>query len=214
MKKIYTLLLLIICVMTVSAQMVLHDPVTGRTFDADKYSATRGTPFLFEKWMPGTATSDRGVYPNLELKLDAYNNVLYFNRDDQPHEFMDHIKSFTLRSGTDTLYFKKGITGSNLKADQFVQVLADGNLGFYRSDIKTISEMSEINAGIVKTFNTSTRYYILKNGATQLVKLNKGDILEYMKDKEDKVKEYMDSNKIQGKKENDLVKIIRYYNSL
>jgi hypothetical protein len=214
MKKIFILSLLIFSLLTGSAQLVLHDPVTGRTFDADKYSSTRGTPFLFEKWMPGTATLDRGIYTNLELKLDAYNNLLYFNRDDQPHEFIDQINSFTLISGNDTLYFRKGITGSNLKADQYVQVLADGKLAFYKSDIKSISEMSEINAGIVKTFTTLTRYYINRNGKTELVKLNKGDILEYMKDKKDMMEEYMNANKVQGKKEADLVKIIRYYNRL
>ena len=212
MKKMFLLSFTILCCVAGSAQMVLHDPVTGRTFDVERYSSTRGTPFLFEKWLPGTATSERGIYKNLELKLDAFTNTLYFNRNDELYEFIEQIKSFTIISG-DTLYFKKGLSGNNLKPDQYVQVLAEGKVNFYKSEIKSITEMSEINAGMVKTFISSTRYFISKDDKLEMVKLNK-DILDFMGDKKDQIKDFMDSNKISAKKESDFVKIIRLYNSL
>jgi hypothetical protein len=196
-----------------SQAMVLIDPVTNRPFNTDKYSAVRGTPFLNENWQKGSAISQRGIYQNLELKLDAYENVLYFNKEDVPYEFQENIISFQTFSNGDTLKYLKGISASNLKPGQYVQVLAEGKINFYRSDIKTISEMSEINAGIVKSFITSTRYFINRDGKTELVKLNK-DILAYMKDKEDRVNDFMDSNKISAKKEADFKKIITFYNGL
>lgn len=194
--------------------MVLHDPVTARSFSTEKYSAIKGTPFLYDKWTPGSATSARGTYKDLQLKLDAYENILYFSKDEFTFEFQETIKSFTLIIEGDTLHFKRGLTGSNLKANQYVQVLTEGKLSLYRSDIKSISEMSEINAGMVKTFISSNRYYIGTDDKLELVKLNKGDIFEYFKDKEDKVKAYMDANKIGTKKEADFAKILKYYNTL
>ena len=196
-----------------SQQLILIDPVTNRSFNTDKYSSVRGTPFLNESWQQGFATSTRGTYKSLELKLDAYENRLYFNKNDVPYEFQEDILSFTLINAGDTLHFRKGITGSNLKANEYVQVLSEGKISFYRSDIKSISEMSEINAGMVKSFITSTRYYISKDGKTELVKLNK-DILDHLKDKEDQLKEFMDTNKLSAKKEADIQKIVNYYNSL
>ncbi len=199
--------------MAFSQDMVLHDPVTGKSFSSEKYSEIRGTPFLYDKWIPGTATSARGIYKDLQLKLDSYNNILYFYKDETPYEFQEPIKSFMLIN-PDTLRFKKGISGSGLKADQWVQVFTEGKIGFYRSDIKLVSEMSEINVGMVKTFTNSSRYYISKDGKTELVKLSKGDIFEHIKDKEDQVKAYIDANNIGTKKEGDFAKILRYYNSL
>ena len=67
---------------------------------------------------------------------------------------------------------------------------------------------------MVKTFISSVRYYISKDGKTELVKLNKGDMLEFMDDKKERIKEFMETTKNQGKKEVDFVKIIRFYNSL
>lgn len=213
MKNGLVFLLLFAISSSVNAQMTLYDPVTSRTFNADKYSSIKGSPFLFEKWIRGSATSARGIYKDLELKLDSYSNTLFFNREDEPYEFLEPIKSFVL-VGADSMFFKNGLTGPSLKPDQYVQVLAEGKVGFYRSDIKTISEMSEINVGMVKTFNNSTRYYIVKDGQTKLARLNKSDILEYIKDKEDAVKEYIDKNKNATKKEADFVRILNYYNSL
>jgi hypothetical protein len=214
MKKLFYICILSLVTTSVFSQgMILHDPVTGRVFKADKYSAIRGTPFLFDKWLPGSASSERGTYHNMQLKLDAYDNVVYFNKNDEPYEFQEKIVSFTLVD-PDTMYYRKGITGPGLKPEQFVRVLVEGKLGAYKSDIKMVSEMSEINSGMVKTFTGSTRYYISKDGKIELVKLNKSDIFEFIKDKEDKVKEYIDQQKISTKKEADFVNILKYYNSL
>jgi len=194
--------------------MILYDPVSARTFSSEKYSAIKGTPFLYDKWIPGSATSARGTYNDMQLKLDAYENILYFSRDESTYEFQEKIISFTLLNSGDTLKFKMGLTGSNLKANQYAQLISEGKVSLYRSDIKSISEMSEINAGMVKTFISSTRYYIRKDDKLDLVKLNKSDIFEYLKDKEDKIKEFMDANKIGTKKESDFARILNFYNSL
>jgi hypothetical protein len=215
MKRFIALLaILLLTDISINAQgMTLYDPVTSRTFDSDKYSSMKGSPFLYEKWNAGTATSQRGVYNELELKLDSYANILYYNREDNLYEFLEDIRSFVIFNG-DSMYFKKGLSAPSLKPNQYVQVLAEGKMSLYRSEIKQISEMSEINAGMVKTFTTSTRYYVTKDGQTQLIKLNKSDVLGFMKDKETEIKDYIEKNNIGTKKEADLAKIIKYYNSL
>jgi hypothetical protein len=97
---------------------------------------------------------------------------------------------------------------------QFVQVLAEGKISFYRSDIKLISEMSEINSGMIKTFITATRYFIIKDGQTALIRLNKNEVFELMKDNEAKVKSFIEEHKIPVKKEADFTRILQFYNSL
>jgi hypothetical protein len=214
MKHHSLLILSLVLAYSVQAQIIImQDPVSARTFNGDKYSGMKGSPFLYDKWLPGAVTTPKGIYPNLELKLDAYSNLVYHKKNDEPYEIQDEIKSFYLLA-SDTLHFKKGLSGKTLAPGQFVQVLAEGKVSFYRSDIKLISEMSEINSGMIKTFIAATRYFIVKDGQTILVRLNKNDIIEYLGDQQEKVKAFIEENRIAGKKEVEISRIIDFYNTL
>jgi len=214
MKHHAFLIFALVLAYSLQAQIIImQDPVSARTFNGDKYSGMKGSPFLYDKWIPGAVTTAKGIYPNLELKLDAYSNILYHKKNDEPYEIQDEIKSFYLVA-SDTLYFKNGLSGKTLTPGQFVQVLTEGKISFYRSDIKLISEMSEINSGMIKTFITATRYFIIKDGQTALIRLNKNEVFELMKDNEAKVKSFIEEHKIPVKKEADFTRILQFYNSL
>jgi hypothetical protein len=198
--------------------MVLEDPVSASVFGAEKYAGISGAPFLYDKWVAGTATVPRGTFKNLELKLDSYSNTLYFNKDDVPNEFNENVTAFTLMpklSDSSTYeYYRKGISGPGLKIEQYVRFLFEGNLSFFKSEIKLVTDVNQINTGIIKTFNTSVRYYIMKDDLVQIIKLNKKEILEVLKDKEDKIQSYITEKKLSLKKESELIELIKYYNSL
>lgn len=202
----------------VSAQPILfQDPVSSRTFNSQKYSGIKGSPFLFEKWITGSVTTSEGIYQHLELKFDAYSNTLFFNKNDELYEFVDPLQSFRFYPDTtDTtrnMYFRKGLSAPGLRPDQYVQVLAEGPVSLYRSDIKLLSEMSEINAGMIKTFTNSTRYFILKDNKLQLIKMNKKELMAALKDKEEAVDSFIKANNLSFNRDQDLKKILSFYNS-
>ena len=64
--------------------MSLQDPVSSKNFNSEKYSGIRGTPFLMDKWIKGTVTTPVGVYQNLELKLNVYDNIILYNKQYEP----------------------------------------------------------------------------------------------------------------------------------
>ena len=213
------LLLASVCFCGLKAQVIqLYDPIANRTFDTERYSGIRGTPFLVDKWQKGSVLTVKGIYQNLELKFDAYENKLYFNKNDESFEFQDPIISFTfIPNSSDTslnMKYIKGLSGSGLTPNQFVKVLAEGKVSLYRSDIKAVSEMSEINAGMVKTFANVTRYYVVKDKVTQLIKINKSEIMNLVKDQEAKIQAYISEHKISIKNESDAAEILFYYNQL
>lgn len=219
MKYILLLGILLFNSRAASSQiMVLEDPVSASVFGAEKYAGISGAPFLYDKWVAGTATVPRGTFKNLELKLDSYSNTLYFNKDDVPNEFKENVTTFTLMpevSDSSTYeYYRKGIAGPGLKIEQYVRILIEGNLSFFKSEIKLVTDVNQINAGIIKTFNTSVRYYIMKDDLARIIKLNKKEVLEVLKDKEDKIQSYITEKKISLKKESELIELIKYYNSL
>ena len=196
--------------------MILHDPVSATMYSSTKYSGIEGSPFLSDKWSKGYVKVSAGIYKDLELKYDAYENTLYFNRDDHPYQFKENVQEFIitpqpLDSATHIRY-KKGITGSMIKPDQFLQVIGEGKLSIYRSELKLVSDVNQINQGIIKTFTTSTRYVAVKDGTTQLVRLNKQDLLNLMNDKKSEVEKYADQNSLSFKKEWDVKMIVNFYN--
>jgi hypothetical protein len=198
--------------------MSLQDPVSTKNFNSEKYSGIRGTPFLIDKWIKGTVTTPNGVYENLELKLNVYDNSLVFNKQDEPYELTDKIISFTLMvkesDPNSWLVFKKDLAGADLSKNQYVQVLYEGKVCLYKQPTKQLVEISEINAGIVKTFSSNTKYYLLINNIAQFVRLNKTELLEALKDKKDQLQLFITDNKLSFKKETDAIDLLKYYNTV
>jgi len=220
MKNILICIALCFCIQNVQAQLLqLQDPVTSKNYNPDKYTGIRGTPFLQDKWIHGSVTTNLGVYTDLELKIDLYENAVFFNKQDDPFELIDKILEVKLfPKWPDTLnqmVFTKGINQGGIRPDQYVQVLVgSGALQLYRSDIKQVSEMSEINAGVVKTFANNTRYYLKKGDQFKFIKLSKDEIMPFLMDKDAAINGIIAEKKLNLKKESDLILAVQAYNSL
>ena len=220
MKYIILPLLLCLSLCKLNAQILqLQDPVSSKNFNPEKYSGIRGTPFYQDKWIHGNVTTNLGVYNDLELKINLYDNAVFFNKDGEPFELLDKILSVELfpkwPDNTNQLVFTKGMNQAGLKPEQYIQVLVGaGTIQFYRSDIKQVSEMSEINVGMVKTFSNTSRYYLKKGEQFKFIRLNKEDILPFFADKEGDMNSIITEKKLNLKKEADIVQAIQAYNSL
>lgn len=220
MKNLILCLLLSCGSLIAHAQILqLQDPVSSKNFNPEKYAGIKGTPLYQDKWINGAVTTNLGIYNNLELRIDLFDNVLFFNKEGEPYEMLDKIVEVKLfpkwPDTVNQLVFTKGLNQGGLKPEQYVQVLVGkGNVQFYRSDIKQVSEMSEINAGMVKTFSTTSRYYLKKGDQFKFIRLNKEDILPFLADKDATINAVITEKKLNLKKEADIVQAIQAYNSL
>jgi hypothetical protein len=220
MKKIIICILLCFVLQNVQAQLLqLQDPVSNKNFNPEKYAGIRGTPFLQEKLIHGAVTTNLGIYNDLELKIDLYDNILFYNNGGEPFELIDKIVEVKLfpkwPDNKNEMVFIKGMNQAGIKPDQYIQVLVGtGAVQFYRSDIKQVSEMSEINAGMVKTFANASRYYIKKGDQFKLIRLNKDEIMSFLMDKDAAINAVVTEQKLNLKKEGDIAQAIQAYNSL
>ena len=218
MKKVFIPFILMLVFQTSQAQLLqLQDPVSSKNFNPDKYAGIRGTPLFQDKWVHGSVVTSKGIYPDLELKIDLYDNILFFNKDDASFELLDQIISVKLfPKWPDTLQqliFVKGMSQNGLKPEQYVQALVGaGAIQFYRSDIKQVTEMSEINAGMIKTFANTSRYYIKKGDQFKLIKLYKEEIMPFLMDKEAELNSVIEAKKLNLKKEADIIQLLQVYN--
>ncbi len=220
MKKIFIPFILMLVFQTSQAQLLqLQDPVSSKNFNPDKYAGIRGTPLFQDKWIHGSVVTTKGIYPDLELKIDLYDNILFFNKEDASFELLDQIVSVKLYpKWPDTIQqyiFVKGMNQNGLKPEQYVQALVGtGAVQLYRSDIKQVTEMSEINAGMIKTFANTSRYYIKKGDLLKLIKLNKEELMSFLMDKEAEVNAAIEAKRLNLKKESDIIQVIQAYNNL
>ena len=220
MKYLILPLFLCLSLSNSNAQILqLQDPVSSKNFNPEKYSGIRGTPFYQDKWIHGNVTTNLGIYNDLELKINLYDNAVFFSKDGEPFELLDKIISVELfpkwPDNTNQLVFTKGMNQAGLKPEQYIQVLVGtGTVQFYRSDIKQVSEMSEINVGMVKTFSNTSRYYLKKGDQFKFIRLNKEDILPFFGDKEADINSFITEKKLNLKREGDIIQAIQAYNSL
>ena len=218
MKKVFIAFILMLVFQTSQAQLLqLQDPVSSKNFNPDKYAGIRGTPLFQDKWIHGSVITSKGIYSDLELKIDLYDNILFFNKEDASFELLDQIYSVKLfPKWPDTVQqyiFVKGMNQNGLKPEQYVQALVGiGAIQLYRSDIKQVTEMSEINAGMIKTFANTSRYYIKKENELKLIKLNKEEIMPFLIDKEAELNSVIEAKRLNLKKESDIIQLIQVYN--
>lgn len=65
-----------------------------------------------------------------------------------------------------------------------------------------------------RSYVQSSDYSYLNNGVIEPLKLSKKNILKLVTDKQDAIKEYADSKKLDFSEEKDLVEILKHYNTL
>ena len=207
-----------LCLSSVFSQVQIQDPLSGRLLSVSKYGGINGNPFLNDRWMKGDVTTKKGVYANILLKYDAFSNVLYFNRNDELFEFEDEVLSFVLKPNQEDSstfkFFVKGLDCVDVKTNQFLQELCKGTLGFYKATIVFLSEMNKINEGVVKNFQKGVKYYFKSDGKMAQVMLNKKDLLALVEKRQSDVESYATAEGLSFKKENDVIKILAYYNAL
>ena len=218
MKKVICIIITGFYLQVSFSQLVLHDPMTSRYFDSQKYTGILGSPFLFKDWIKGTVVTPKGVYQNLELKYDAYENALLFNREDKSFEFEDDVKEFILmRNVIDSnsyQYFIKGIIADGLSSQKYVQVLSKGKIKLYKLNARLMTEVSQVNEGIKKSFTNVTKYFAGAEGHIQQINLNKKELLQLLKDKDADMQQFVKDNSLNLKKEEDVTSLVNYYNQL
>lgn len=199
------------------AQMVLlMNPETGKVFEVSRYADMNGSPFFQEEWIQGDVQVVSGKYSGLYLKYDAYDQKLYFEKQGLAYAFREPVIAFTLMptTGDSSTYkhFIKGLVAEGLRPDQFLQVLVEGKLTLYRSAVKLLADVNEINRGVVKTFTTSIRYYLRNKEGMQLVKLSEKALLPFLSEQAEAVKAYISKNSLNLKQEKDVIALLRYAN--
>ena len=176
-----------------------------------------GSPYLSDKWEKGKVVFDDGSMVSFEsLKYDALEEVLVIKgSDEEDNTFTDPIRGFYLNLSGVNKYFKNGFSGNNgISKKTFFEVIWDGKTKVLKRNMKSVIESKGYNtATVTKKIETSSYYYLTKGDLIAIpIKNNEKSVLAALNRPE--LSKYIKENSLDLKKDEDLGKLLAYYDSL
>jgi hypothetical protein len=178
-----------------------------------------GSPYFKDDWMKGMVMINGGQeFAGVYFKLDLYDNEVHFkNQSGAELVATTTIKKLTLfDSANQEVYnFINGLfIIANNKLTGWYQILADGKVSLFKQYKKQLREDRPYgSATFEQSIFTSSFYFVLVNGDFKEVKKLK-DLLGILSDKKDLVSQYIKTNNLSGKTDEDFVNVINYFNGL
>ncbi|MBN1187483.1 MAG: hypothetical protein JXB49_34725 [Bacteroidales bacterium] len=196
--------------------------LSGDVFYND-YLNVKGSAFLYNDWQKGDLILKNGdVLTNINLKFDLYANNLIVYHDLLHYQVLldeGNVKGFTLRSASGEKYFiareNKGIkTKYETTDDIIMQVLAEGEVSLYKLEYRKMQKQSKSNEKTTAEFLNRKEYHFFIKGQDYNVKWKKKLLLGYYSDYKSDINFYVRHHHLRLRKENDLVELVQYLNSL
>jgi hypothetical protein len=193
-----------------------------RTFD-NRYEGTKGSPYVFEEWVPGEVLmlNEQRILIR-EMNYNCFDNeVAYLDPDSKAVMLINKytINRFFLIPGQDTLLFVP------LKLDEdrpavFAEVLYQGESTLYK-----LYEKEFIRANYEGGYSADRKYdefadksslYLstANNPGPIKIKKSKKQILAALSGAADGLAGYVKAEKLDLKREEDLIRLLEYYDSL
>ncbi|MBC5993859.1 hypothetical protein [Pontibacter cellulosilyticus] len=221
-QLLFSAVLVLVATTSATAQFAIVDN-TGQPFLTKNYTDVQGSAYLYDSWKKGSVTTARDItYDGIELMYDQVEDQLIFKGSGGVAKtFNQPIKAFTLKASKDNAILKEQVFLSGFmpidgaKPATFYEVLADGEVQLLRRSAKRIfEELPYGSATKVKAFKIDSFYYISKEGKLTKIKNDKKSVLQALSDKKTALESYIKTNKLDLKKDEELAKLITYYNTL
>lgn len=187
----------------------------GGKYEKPVYSRETGM-YLNEHWQPGYAMlNDQTRLDHLELRYDVYNQQMQFieeedtlafsNPDEIDHLFIDG-KRFVYREFDNDGVIEKS----------YFEVLKDGDCQLLlRRTVTHHLQQDGITGSCEDDYLRDVSYYVVKDEKTaKEIRACKKSVLCVFKDEEEKVKQFMKTNKLKMNCCEDLMQVVAFYNTL
>jgi hypothetical protein len=203
-------------------QQIFLSDVNGRAF-VNKYADVNGTAYLFPNFKFATIVlSDGRKYANVKARLNLVENEVNFIASNGEEGYIGKgmvntiIISDTNKQEIKVYTFQTGFPSiDNQSSIHFYQVLASGKTSLLKSINKSIDErVNELSGEKSKEFAVRENLYILNGGILKRIKKDAGFFTETMSDQKEAVKQFINSNKLNFKNEEQLKKLVEFYNTL
>lgn len=194
-------------------------------FSGSAYSIHKGNiygnPFIYSgNWQTGDIYIYGRVFFDIEMKLDIYNDVLLINHTDTKYNNQPIVINDNSLKGIFLLnrYFVKiqsdEADSLQIKEGYYELVYYDKSIVLIKHS-KSIQTELKFGTDLREEYVSSTDYYIICNGRSSKINSKKALVKALSKHSKE-VKRFIKANRIKYSKQKleNIVKIVRYYDSL
>jgi hypothetical protein len=191
----------------------------GRPVKVDEYDKIKGSPYLYDDWTKGEiVTNDGEVYKGLLLKYNANTDLLTFvyDKKDEPQKFAEPVRVFTLYADRERVFANQFPKIDGYKMTSYYEVLLPGNAMLLKKNKELLKPVrSETSRAVVDgVYVSRSTYYIYKDKQIYRLKASRNGVLDLLSDKGNELAAYADSQNIKFERDDDLKKLVNYYNTL
>ena len=203
------------------SQIFISD-VNGRAFE-NKYADVSGSAYLFPDFkFASIILSDGRKYSNVKARLNLVEHEVNFIASNGEEGYIgkgmvnaitfidtnkQDIKEYTFQTGFSAI--------DNQTIIHFYQVLSKGKIGLLKSVNKNIEEhLNELSGERSKEFAVRENLYISVDGVLKRVKKEPAFFLLAMSDQKEAINQFISNNKLNFKSEEQLKKLVDFYNTL
>ena len=177
-----------------------------------------GSPFLVDSWQKGTINMKNGEKVNYEdMVFNLYNNQFWVRKEDGIKSLVFNPDVAYCELDGKKFVFKPYQQNDKIK-DGLQELLAEGKLSlmklYYCKFIPGEKMTSAYQAPAKPRFAVNKDFYYQDGDSVALPLPSGKDLFAIFGDAQGKMASYAKENKLKLKKEEDLVKLFTYYNSL
>jgi hypothetical protein len=204
------------------SQVFMSD-VNGKPFD-NRLSDISGSPYLTDKYKVSDITLRQGrKFVRIQAKINLVSQEVIFISANgvegymEPGMVRDIAFADTASDGNIAAYlFRSGYPAVDKQTDvHFYQVLEEGNCSLLRSLTKKVNERkNELSGEVSKEFETTENLYLFMKGAMKRIKKDRNFFLTELQDKQKPISVFADTEKLNFRNTEHLIRLVKYYNSL
>ena len=175
-----------------------------------------GSPYLVSEFVKGSIRSGKGTFEGVEMRYNIHQDIIEFKQNNFTYILDPSPDIHLVNMGQYKLVVEKGIKN---RPYGFYQVLDSGRVTLLAK--KTVRYREGRAPQALESAPTPARYttmpdtYYYRVGNGPLVKVtNLKKMIADFPDRHDQLKAFASEEKISSNKGNELVKLVRYYNSL
>jgi hypothetical protein len=177
-----------------------------------------GTPYLDENYVDGEIYYGEAKRAQVPLRYNIYRDLMEYQQNGKPLVLDPSDKIKKVRLGENTFIVDKFEFEGKTKLG-FLNLLDSGKVTLLSKKVVKYQEPLKGRAldggDLPAKFSRSTDAFFFKVGGGIAQKIdNVKDMIATLPDKQEELKQFVKKEKISPKKEGELLKLVRYYNSL
>ncbi len=181
-----------------------------------------GSPYFDEGFTLGTPYIKGEKQPEVPMRFNAFTDEIEMMSGNSGDIYNMIKKGYITAEFGNKTYSLHFLLDKNSKEKEgyLIALSQPGKIQLFYKPIKILSKAKEPTSSYETYFPPSyideSEYYVItsKNPIANIVKLKKKDILNLLVDKMKEVESYVSKEKLNYKNEEDVIKIINFYNSL